>query len=80
MYHIHLIQILVHEIHNNLIILVYQCGFYGAGNDYGKVCVGYMSLRNQKPKNIKPTHNRNKMTCECENCIIAALLQYDLNK
>ena len=46
MYHIHLIQILVHEIHNNLIILVYQCGFYGAGNDYGKVCVGYMSLRN----------------------------------
>ena len=32
------------------------------------------------PKYIKSMSNRNKITCECETCISAMLLQSDLNK
>ena len=32
------------------------------------------------PKNIKPASNRNKITCGYKTCIIAMLLQSDMNK
>ena len=40
----------------------------------------YTSLREYIPKYIKTTSNRNKITCGCETCISAMLLQLDLNK
>ena len=66
--------------HNNIILPVYQCGFNGARNKDGKVCIGYTSLRKYTPKRIKPTSNINKITCGCETCISAMSLQYDSNK
>ena len=32
------------------------------------------------PKDIKQMSNRNKITCGCETCISAMLLQSDINK
>ena len=39
-----------------------------------------MYLRKFMPKNIKPTGNRNNITCVCETCISDMLLKYDQNK
>ena len=39
-----------------------------------------MSLKKYMPKYIKPISNRNKITCGCETCISAILLQCDFNK
>ena len=47
---------------------------------YGKVCIGDTSLRNNMPKYTKPISNRNNITRGCKTCIIAILLQSDLNK
>ena len=76
----HLPQILVHDIHTNLILLVYQGGFYGTINEGGKVCIGDTYLRKYMPKYIKPMSNINKITCRYETCISAMLLKFDLIK
>ena len=65
--------------HNDIILKLSQSGFYGTRNEYGKVCIGEKSLKNDTPKNIKPTSKRNTITCGCETCISAILLQSDLN-
>ena len=46
----------------------------------GKVCIGDTSLRKYMLKYIKPMINRNKITCGCETCISAMLLQSYINK
>ena len=76
----HLIQISVWEIKNDLIIKVSQGGFYGARNEYDKVCIRDTSLRNYMHKKIKPMRNRNNITCGCETCISAMLLKSNLNQ
>ena len=57
-----------------------QGGFYASRNEDGRVYIGDTSLRNEMPKNINPTINRNKITCGYEIFISAMLFQYDLNK
>ena len=46
----------------------------------GKVCIGDTLLRKYTPKYIKPASNRNRIACGCKTCIIAMLIQPDLNK
>ena len=46
----------------------------------GKTCIGDTSLRKYMPKYIKPTSNRNNITCGCKTCISSLLLQSDINK
>ena len=53
--------------------------FFGARTVDRKVYVGYLSLRKYIPKYIKPTSNINKITCGCETCIRAMLLQSVIN-
>ena len=45
-----------------------------------KVFIVDTSLRKYMPKYIKPTINRNTITCGCETCISDMLLQSDSNK
>ena len=47
---------------------------------YGKIFIGYKSLRKYMPKYIKPMSNRYIITCGCEICISSMLLKYDINK
>ena len=47
----HLIQISVHELHNELFLPVSQGGFHGARNEDGRVGIGDTSLR-KNTKNI----------------------------
>ena len=51
--HKHLLQISVHDMHNDLILPVSKGVFHGARNEYGRVYIGDMSLRNNMPNNIK---------------------------
>ena len=45
-----------------------------------KVYIGNKPLRKHMPKYIEPMSNINNITCGCETCINAMLLQSDLNK
>ena len=76
----HLIQISVHEIHNDIILPVFQGGFHGGTNMYERVYIGDTYLIKYMPKHIKPMSNINRITCGYETCISAILFQYDLNK
>ena len=76
----HILQISVQEIHNDIILPTSEGGFLRAKTVYGKICIGYKSLRKYMPKYIKPMSNRNKITCGCKTCIGAILLQSDNNK
>ena len=55
-------------------------GFLAARTVDGKICKGDKSLRKYMPKYIKPMSDRNKITCGCETCISAMLLQSDINR
>ena len=50
--HNHLLKISVCEMHNGIILPVYQGGFYAARKMYGRACVGDTSLRKYTPKHI----------------------------
>ena len=63
-----------------MMLPIYQGGFLGAKTVDGKVCIGYKYLRKFIPKYIKPMSNINNITCGCETCISAMLLQSDINK
>ena len=73
-------QISVRDLHNDMVLPSSQGDFYGARTIDGNICIGDTSLRNYMPEYIKPMSNRNNVTCRCENCIIAMLLQSDINK
>ena len=57
-----------------------EVGFSCARTIDGNIFIGDTSLRKYMPKYIKPTRNRNKITCGWETCISAMLLWSDLNK
>ena len=76
----HLLQILVRELQNDMILTISQGDCFGARAVDRKVCIGGTYLRNYMPKYIKPMINRNNITCGCETCIIAMLIQSDINK
>ena len=75
-----MLQTPVRELHNDMILPIYQWGLFGARNEYGKVCIGDKSLIKYIPKHIKPTSIINNITCGYETCISAMLFQYDWNK
>ena len=77
--HKHLPQISLRELHNGMILPIYEV-FFGARTADGNICIGYTSLRNYMPKNIKPMRNRNNITCGRQICISVILLQSDLEK
>ena len=64
-----MLQISVHELHNYLILPVYQGGFCGARNDESRVWIGDSSLRYYMPKHINQMNNKNNITYGCETCI-----------
>ena len=76
----HLLQISVREIHTGMILPSSEGDFSGARTIDGNVCIGDASLRKYIKKYIKPMISRNNITCECETCIMAMLLQSDINK
>ena len=63
--------------HNYPVLQVSLGIFQGGINEYGILHIGYTSLTNYTPKNIKLTSIRNNITCECETCISSVLLQYE---
>ena len=54
--------------------------FFSAINEDVKVCIGDTSLSKYIPTTIKPRSKRNRITYICESCIVAILIQLDLNK
>ena len=76
----YLLQISVREPQNDTILPGFEGGFSGARTIDRNICIGYKSLRKYTPKNMKPMIDRNNITCGCETCISAMLLQSDLNK
>ena len=75
-----MLQISVHEIHNDSILPVSQGWIYGANDDKGRDCNGDKPLINIMPNCIHPTRNRNIITCGYGKYINSVLLQYVLNK
>ena len=69
-----MLQNLIHKFQNNLFLLPAQGGFYDIRYDEDRVFIGDTSLRKYTPR------NRNNITCVCEACISAMLLQYYLNE
>ena len=63
-----------------MILSIFEGSFYGARTVDGKLCIGATSLSKYMKKFIKPMINRYKIICGFETCIIAMLLQSDLNK
>ena len=63
-----------------MILPIYQVDRLGARSVDGKVCIEDTSIRKYMPKYNKPINIINKITCWCETCISAMLLQSDLNK
>ena len=55
-------------------------GSHGVRNEDVRVCIGDIYLRKYMPKHMELTNNINNITCGCENCISAMLLQYNFNK
>ena len=74
------LQILVEDLHNDMISPIYQGGFFGEKYLNGKVCIGDTSLRNYTPKYTEQTININNITCGCKKIISDMLLQLDLNE
>ena len=70
----------VRELHNDIILPDSQVVFHGSINEYGKLCIGDMSVRKYVPEHIKPMSNINNIMCGFENCINDMLLQSSLNK
>ena len=75
-----MLQISVQEVKNDLMLPIFQVGFFVPRNVDRKVYIGDTSLRKYMPKYIKPKSNRNSIKCVCETCISAMLLQSDMNK
>ena len=75
-----LLQISVWELHNDLILTIYQGGSFGTRNVDRKLCIGDTSIRRYTLINIKPRCNRNVISCKWKICISAMLLQSDMNK
>ena len=73
-------QISVRELHNDMILPIYEGVFFCARKIDGEVCIVDTSLRKCMQEYIKPIRNRNKITCVCKTCISAMLLQSDINK
>ena len=48
---------------------------FGARTVDGKLCTGDTSIRNYTIKHIKTMSKRNNITCGCEKCTIAMLIQ-----
>ena len=76
----YLLQISSQELHNDMVLPIYQVGFFGAINEVEKSCIGDTSLGKYMPKYIKPMSKRNNITCRSKTCISAMLLQSYLNK
>ena len=76
----HLLQISVRELHNDMILPSSEGGLSGAITVHGNIFIGDTSFRKYMPIYIYPTRKRNNITCGCETCISAMLLQPDLNK
>ena len=74
------LQILLRELHNDIILPSSGGGFSGARTIDGNVCIGDTSLKKYIPKYIKPMSKRNKIICGYKTCISAMLLQSDLSK
>ena len=55
-----IIQISIQELHNDMMLPIFQGDCFGAITVDGKVCIGDTSLRKYIPKYIKSTSNRNK--------------------
>ena len=75
-----MLQISLWDLHNDMISPVSQGVCFGTRTVDGKVCIGDTSLRRYIPKYVKPMRNRNNITYVCVTCIIAMLLQSDINK
>ena len=75
-----MLQFSVRKLKNDIILPVSQGEFSGARHEEVRVLIGDTSLRNYMPMYIKPMSNISNITCGCETCISAMLLQSDLNK
>ena len=58
-----LLQILLRELHNDMILPISEGDCFGAIIVDRKVCIGDTSPRKYMPKHIKPMRNRNKNKC-----------------
>ena len=76
----HSLQISVLGFHNDLILLFYQDGFYGAYYKEYNMCIGDISSRKYMSRHIKITGNQYRVTCGYKTHIGSILLQSDLNK
>ena len=70
-------QIYLHELQNDLILPIGQCGFISTSDDEDIVYIGDNSLQKYMSKHVKSTRNINKTTCVYETCISSILLQSD---
>ena len=75
----HIIQVSVQELHNDIILPIYQ-GFFCARTGNGKLFIVDASIMKYILKYIKPMRKRNSITCECNTCINAILLPSYINK
>ena len=60
---------------NDMILTIYEGGFFGEIKVDEKVYIGDTTLRKYMPKNMTPTSYKNKIACGCKTCISAMLLQ-----
>ena len=74
-----LLQISVHELHNNLIDTVENGGLECARNSEGKVVVSDTALRYLLPPQLKPMTPLYKQTYSCEMFLLASSMQQSLN-
>ena len=68
------------ELHNDMILPIYEGGIYDARTVDGKIYIWDTPIRKYMPKHIKPTSNRNNITCGYQTYLSAMLLQSDLKK
>ena len=74
------LQISVQKLHNDMILPISEGFCFGDRTSDRKIFIGVTSLRKYMPKNIKTLSNIKNITCGCETCICAWLLQLYINK
>ena len=76
----HLLQISGQELHNDMILQMYEGGSFGAIKFNRKLFIVDTLIRKYISKYIKPFSNRNNITCGCKTFISAMLLKSYITK
>ena len=74
-----MLQILVQELHNNLVDTVANGGLECARDAEGKIVISNTALQYLLPPQLKQMTPSYKQTCGCEICLSAASMHQSLN-